>query len=184
MDQGTSPTKRRLKVDLDGLMVAFEDASPEVTWYLDVETGETSSIGRDVWRELEEVYEEIGPEEATDDASFAAALARRDLQPWLEEAVEEAYRVEAGFGTRYLRVPEGDSRAGYRDMEEFIATIQDSRLQDPLDRAIQGRGAFRRFKDVLGDYPHERERWFQFRDARLRRRVLEWLEDEGIEAIE
>jgi hypothetical protein len=47
--------------------------------------------------------------------------------------------------------------------------------------AITGRGAFRRFKDVLLDYPRERERWFAFRDALMAERVREWLAEHDIE---
>jgi hypothetical protein len=66
-------------------------------------------------------------------------------------------------------------------MERFVETVTDARLQDHLWRAIGGRGAFRYFKDVLSDYPRERERWFAFRDAWARERVLGWLESEDIE---
>lgn len=34
------------------------------------------------------------------------------------------------------------------------------------------------------DYPKERERWFAYRDERMRERVFEWLEAEAIELIE
>jgi predicted nucleotidyltransferase len=44
-----------------------------------------------------------------------------------------------------------------------------------LERAIEGRGAFRRFKDTLFEYPELREAWFAFRDARARRHAVEWL---------
>ena len=47
-----------------------------------------------------------------------------------------------------LIVPEG-SRAGYEDMTSFIATLGDQELVDRLERAIQGRGAFGRFRDML-----------------------------------
>jgi hypothetical protein len=39
-------------------------------------------------------------------------------------------------------------------------------------------------KDVLAGYPAERERWFAFKAARVRQRVLAWLADEGIELVE
>ncbi len=68
-------------------------------------------------------------------------------------------------------------------MEGFIETVANKRLAERLARAIQGRGPFGRFKDVLLDYPVERERWFAFRDARQRERVLEWLECEGVEPV-
>ena len=69
--------------------------------------------------------------------------------------------------------------AGYRDMEDFRATVRDQRLQELLDVAIQGRGAFRRFKDVLERHPVERQRWFDFQAARLEARAREWLAEEG-----
>jgi hypothetical protein len=51
--------------------------------------------------------------------------------------------------------------------EEFAATVGDAKLRDMLDIALDGSGAFRRFKNVLLDFPEERERWFAFRDERL-----------------
>jgi hypothetical protein len=42
------------------------------------------------------------------------------------------------------------SRDGYRDMERFIGTVRDPGRADRLEIAISGRGAFRRFKDILG----------------------------------
>lgn len=36
-------------------------------------------------------------------------------------------------------------------------------------------------RDVPADHPTERERWFAFRNERVRERRLEWLADEGIE---
>jgi hypothetical protein len=52
-----------------------------------------------------------------------------------------------------------------------------------LWEAIRGRGAFGRFKDVLSTHPHERESWFRFKDEQMRRRVLDWLQEEGIQPI-
>jgi predicted nucleotidyltransferase len=72
------------------------------------------------------------------------------------------------------------SGEGYGDMEDFIARVRDSRARDLLDRAIVGRGAFRRFKDTLLDFPELREAWFTFHDARMQRRALEWLADEDL----
>jgi hypothetical protein len=82
-----------------------------------------------------------------------------------------------------MAVPTADSRASYRDMEDFIETVSDPRLRSQLAYAIQGRGAFRRFKDTLLAHPSERERWFVFSQVRVRERVLAWLRDEGITAI-
>jgi hypothetical protein len=69
-------------------------------------------------------------------------------------------------------------------MERFIASVEDSSLRRQLSAAIDGKGAFRRFKDVLMNYPVERERWFTFRSERLRDCMESWLTAHGIEAVE
>ncbi|MBA7679259.1 hypothetical protein ES703_87546 [subsurface metagenome] len=78
---------------------------------------------------------------------------------------------------RYEQIPKAESHEGYEDMQDFIATVEDEHLAELLDVAINGKGAFRRFKDVLLSYPEERERWFKFKDDRVQGRALEWLDD-------
>jgi len=81
---------------------------------------------------------------------------------------------------KFRRVEPVDSRESYRDLEEFTASVRDPRARELLERAIAGRGAFRRFKDTLGEFPELRSMWFKFHDARMERRAIEWLRDEGL----
>jgi hypothetical protein len=166
---------RSLKVDLAELLMVFDSNWGEMSHYLDLETGRVVTVSVETRCQLEAIYEETH--------ELGAFLQQSNLPEWQKEALLEADQVEAGYGTRYIAVPEADSNEGYRDMEDFIATVRDERLQDRLWRAIGGRGAFRRFKDVLGGHFHERERWFEFQETRLLQRVLEWLKEEGIEPI-
>ena len=85
---------------------------------------------------------------------------------------------------RYELIPKAESYEGYRDMQAFIATVEDDHLAELLEVAINGKGAFRRFKDVLLNYPEERERWFQFKDDRMKERALEWLDDIDVTLVE
>jgi len=85
---------------------------------------------------------------------------------------------------RYERIPKAESHEGYEDMQAFIATVKDERIAELLEVAINGKGAFRRFKDVLLNYPEERERWFQFKDDRMEEKALEWLGDIDVSLIE
>jgi hypothetical protein len=57
------------------------------------------------------------------------------------------------------------------DMERFIGTVRDDRLRERLWRAIRRRGAFRRFKDLLARHPQEKDAWFDFKEARLQKRL-------------
>jgi Uncharacterised protein family (UPF0158) len=69
----------------------------------------------------------------------------------------------------------------YQDMEEFAQGITDDRAGRSLARAIQGRGAFRRFKDKLNEeYPNLLPAWYAFSEARALRRAVEWLAEEEL----
>lgn len=84
----------------------------------------------------------------------------------------------------YLRIDPVSSREQYRWMERFIATVEDGEFRQKLVQSIDGKGAFRRFKDVLMSFPVDRERWFSFRSERLRSCMEAWLTAHGIEPIE
>jgi hypothetical protein len=52
-----------------------------------------------------------------------------------------------------------------------------------LVQAIDGKGAFRRFKDVLMSHGAERERWFAFRSERLRVFMEAWLAAHALKPV-
>jgi Uncharacterised protein family (UPF0158) len=69
----------------------------------------------------------------------------------------------------------------YQDMADFAERISDETAGRRLARAIQGRGAFRRFKNELHDeYPQLLPAWYAFRDGRAKRRAVEWLVDNSL----
>lgn len=80
----------------------------------------------------------------------------------------------------YLRVDPVSSREQYRWMEHFIAEVEDPELKQMLLTAIDGKGAFRRFKDVLLSYPVERDRWFTYRANLLHIYINGWLNAQDI----
>lgn len=92
-------------------------------------------------------------------------------------------KIEEDYGTRYIPIPTIPSWESYKVMEDFIETVEDENLQEKLYIAIDGKGAFRRFKNVLLYYSEKRERWFKFRDAKLMEHIMKWLDDEGIEVL-
>ena len=80
---------------------------------------------------------------------------------------------------RWLAVHGEGSREGYRDMELFIASVEDPGRAERLAVAIRGRGAFRRFKDELARRPGELERWHAPSEERQRARARSWLAAAG-----
>ncbi|MDN5685992.1 MAG: hypothetical protein L0G94_04810 [Brachybacterium sp.] len=73
-----------------------------------------------------------------------------DLADPAEVGEDYAVDVEAE-PDRWLHVDSDDSRGGWQDMAAFADRQRDRTLRDSLERAIQGRGAFRRFREVIRD---------------------------------
>jgi len=67
----------------------------------------------------------------------------------------------------------------YSIMEEFADTVTDEHTQELLIVALNGKGAFRRFKDAVSR-AGLREEWFSFRHAAFCEIAREWCEDNGI----
>lgn len=173
---------RPLTVDLEDLELAFDSGGYQATYFLDTATGDVLRLPDEAFRVLERLYEEIEDEDPSED-DLSRALSEHEPMVCEEEDLLLAHKIESDVDERYLRVEADDSSEGYRDMEEFAATVTDQRLRDRMEMALDGRGAFRRFKNVLATSTEERERWFAFKSARLRERIVEWLHAEGIEPI-
>lgn len=108
------------------------------------------------------------------------ALAANELTGMDRGLSEE--EIETGFSEGYLvRVAPISSQTEYRWMAEFVDTVANGRLREKLEGALNGRGAFRRFKMVLSENRAERERWFAFHQGCLDDEIKEWLTDDDIE---
>jgi hypothetical protein len=109
-------------------------------------------------------------------------IDRRSGEVWPRSAID--YAVEIGEEdeddeTRWLWVDCEGSRAGYRDMERFAAGVNDPEAAAQLGRALDGRGAFARFKRRLTQWPELEEQWYAYSDERQRGRARAWLVDQG-----
>jgi hypothetical protein len=110
-----------------------------------------------------------------------------DVIPSFGELLDDLDDVEdaddTGDEDHWIHVWSEGSRDGYRDMVRFAATIDDPALEERLDRALHGRGAFRRFKDELSRVPDELTRFLRFTDDRQRGRARAWLADKGYRPV-
>jgi hypothetical protein len=100
-------------------------------------------------------------------------------QPAFEYEVEVGDEDEDEDEQRWLWVTSKGSRAGYRDMERFIGSLDDLHVTEQLERALVGRGPFRRFKDRLARWPELSDQWYAFSEDRHRGRARAWLAAEG-----
>ncbi len=132
-------------------------------------------------RPLQVDLEELALVREGDPASGGGRIDLRTGDVWPQRAFEDARDAvdDNDDEERWLWVESRGSRAGYYDMEMFIAAVEDQDKADRLSIAIVGRGAFRRFKDVLTRWPDLLDRWYAFTEDRQRGRARAWLSEAG-----
>ena len=113
-------------------------------------------------------------EDHSEDHTWWLDPSTGSIDPRFGAKLDESERADAGE-RGLIPIEPLPSAVAYGDMEEFVARVRDPRARHFLERAIEGRGAFRRFKDSLLEYPELRRAWFAFHDARGERRAIEWL---------
>jgi hypothetical protein len=130
------------------------------------------------WAALETAFEHNAPETHSYlDLETGQVLTINDTRP---EDDEKRQQIRRSNG-RFVHLDPASSREQYRWMERFVQSVEDPALRERLILAIDGKGAFRRFKDVLLSYPVERDRWFQYRGNLLHIYINGWLNGKDIE---
>jgi hypothetical protein len=130
------------------------------------------------WEALEDAFENNAPE-----VHSYLHLSTGEVLRVVDGIADPEMHQRIASDASYLRVEPVSSREQYRWMERFIPMVEDKPLSDLLVQAIDGKGAFRRFKDVLMSHGAERERWFAFRSERLRVFMEAWLTAHALKPI-
>lgn len=108
-------------------------------------------------------------------------LNPKDGEFYLYSIYGESIECEDTDFEEMVRVDPVPSKASFRIMEDFIDDIDNRVLSDQLANAINGRKPFRKFKDVLNNYPQDRKAWFAFQRDAVLRYGLKALESEGLD---
>lgn len=144
----------------------------------DVEnTGPARDVAVD-WEALEDAFENNAPE-----VHSYLHLGTGEVLRVVDGIADPEMHARIASDSTYLRIEPVSSREQYRWMERFIPMVDEAELRDRLTHAIDGKGAFRRFKDVLMSHGPERERWFAFRSERLRVFMEAWLAAHALNPI-
>jgi len=149
----------------------------------DADKGSSAGRGseRDVpvdWEALEDAFENNAPE-----VHSYLHLPTGEVLRVVDGIADPEMHSRIASDTNYMRVEPVSSREQYRWMERFIPMVDEPELRGRLSGAIDGKGAFRRFKDVLMSYGPERERWFAFRSERLRVFMEAWLSAHALRPV-
>ena len=191
-----------LQLSGDGLLDAMSNSEPgaaelaaecvvalrDRNWEGDVELADQldAAIGRGPHPMLRSLAVDLADVALAMNFSDGSTTFRFDRMTGQQDVVQDGYSFDGGEDEddeddedRWLYVELSPSNEGYRDMEVFIATVNDASIADQLEIAITGKGAFRRFKDVLARWPEQFARYLVMKDDRERGRARAWLAEIG-----
>ncbi|MCL2298236.1 MAG: UPF0158 family protein [Proteobacteria bacterium] len=125
----------------------------------------------DVAQELDMANDEIDIYYNTETGEFVydSPYDMEEDKPDLEELADE----------KYIGLPSQYELNGYGMMRDFVEGVSDPHKQALLSVALEGKGAFRRFKDTLHRVDLTKE-WYAFKAQALIEKAREWCEENEI----
>jgi hypothetical protein len=170
-----------LKINFDEVQKAMEDVVRDTfDYYLDLETGEVATFSEEILGEARSRLCDNDFEDMDDDMEYVEFDEEPELPEWMLDEIELAIEILLDEG-RFVRIPERSSAMAFESMAEFADSVEDLILKERLGSALDGKGAFRKFKDALMDYPKERKRWHGYNAKAMKNEIIEWLASMGIE---
>lgn len=119
---------------------------------------------------------------STEDISLAEENGNScSIPDWQRDLVDQAERALSNDD--YLELPDKFEINEYSIMERYSYTIEDEQIRLALLAAINGKGAFRRFKDKLHEHGIN-EDWFKFRANAFKQIAADFLLDQGIPFVD
>jgi len=169
-----------MHIDYDEIQKAMEDTARDAfDYFLDRETGETIILSEDIINKAQAILAESYDDDIGDfeDVELEEVPV---IPEWMEDEIELALEIFIYEKDRYARIPERNPRYGYDTMKAFAGTLEDEALKETLLELLDGKNAFRRFKDSLAPYPKERKLWYGFNARASRNEIEAWLQSIGI----
>jgi len=148
-----------MPVKLKDIVDKLEEIDDEWLGYLNTENGDIKMIGTE--------YMDIA-EDSEEDDDFGK------YQDWEREFIAEAMNVVENWD-KYEQLPDKYYIDEYRIMEGFSYSYNDEAVSQSLCRAITGKGAFRRFKDLTARLGIKDE-WYKYRENAFLEIAKQWCE--------
>jgi len=176
---------RILRIDFDEIQKAMEDVVRDsFDYFLDLQTGEVMALSEDILSEVGARLYEGDFDEIGDNVEYIEFSEEPNLPCWMEDEVELVLEVLLNENGRYVHIPERYASEAHHVMTEFLEIIKNPVIKEELTHVLNGKGAFKRFKNVLISYPKERKRWHGFNAKAMKRVIIEWLKSLGIEPVQ
>ena len=145
--------KNNKPVKLDDLVSEIELQIDDTFTFINTKTGEVITLMR----------EELG-----------AAEDEKPLEKfpeWQRENIEKAICVIEDEDGVYVDFTLRNDFNEYEIMEELIVSHKDQNIREELYESIQGRGAFRRFKDGIIEHGVDKQ-WYKYKENKIKESVI------------
>ena len=145
------------KVKIDEIVEAMKLQFNTWNTFLNIKTGEIVYVSDD---ELQSAEDDELSDWELDDVSAAIDILENEAD--------------------YIELPTQFDINEYHMITTFCHSVEDSQIRSQLLAAVRGKGAFRRFKDLITQYEIEDE-WYAYRDKCYREIAIRWCQNNGIE---
>lgn len=153
-----------MKIFIEDIADKLEEANEEWLAFLNRNTGEIVDVGRQYYG----IAEELG-----EDGKIPVYLTE-----WEKKFVETAIEVVDNWED-YVELPGQFDIHEYSIMEDFAESITDNRKSAGLYQSLNGKGAFRRFKDKLYDFGME-DLWYAYKYEAYCKIAVRWCDESEI----
>jgi len=172
------------EIDYDEIQKAMEDTARDAfDYFLDRETGEILILSEEIIGKAQTILEESYDDDIGDYEDVEVEVVP-SIPEWMEDEIELALDIFIYEKERYARIPERNPQFGYNTMKAFAEMLADEMLKKVLLELLDGKNAFRRFKDSLASYPKERKLWYGFNAKAARNEITAWLQTIGMDQEE
>lgn len=133
------------------------------------------------WSELEEAFQ--------DDSGDHRYYLDRDtgevhfFSSYLENDEEQEDEQHITSEERYVSIPLSRRMVTSRELDQFIRTLTEDRVRKLLSSTLREQEAHARFQDVLNGLPEAREKWSEFQERVVQRRIRDWLDEVGVQPL-
>ncbi|MDG0791167.1 UPF0158 family protein [Cohnella ginsengisoli] len=97
-----------------------------------------------------------------------------------KENIEKAIQILEDEDSVYVDFTLRNEFNEYEIIEDFIKALEPQEIREELFAAIQGRGAFRRFKDNIIEHGLEKQ-WYDYKERKIKELVIGWCMDHSID---
>ncbi len=151
-----------MKIKLEDLISHLENVYYINAAFFDKTSGEIKFIPEDVTSFIEDKDSD-----------------EEELPDWEKEFVP-VYRDIMANPEIYIELPDRYYFNTYEIMEQFIFSLSEGKIRNDLYSAIQGSGAFERFRDAVERHTIVKE-WVGYKEEALKEIAIQWCRENDLE---